>query len=234
MKKVLFRLIFTNQHRVAALFRDPLIPSPVKEACRMLFCHGDRHPLCLSCPSKTLPEPLQFPLRSPYQRRILADGDLDNLCSVHWTRVFVTSTATASNWSCWIVWTKRLAISNVEYDRPCPTGNRTGRVAGLVVAIADVDVFPLERAAAFGGVVQEGRVVLVPDRERQWKLAGWVDGAEDDACDCVSGLVAAIPGLNHGYGFVDPGHRHWRPRLQYDGGVGGCGAHSVDHGVHVA
>jgi hypothetical protein len=37
MKKVLVRLIFTNQHRVAALFRDPLIPSPVKEACRMLF-----------------------------------------------------------------------------------------------------------------------------------------------------------------------------------------------------
>lgn len=119
----------------------------------------------------------------------------------------------------------RQTVSDRKQDR---SRNR------LVVAIADVDVFPLERSAAFGGVVQEGRVVLVPDRERQWKLAGWVDGAEEDACDCVSGLVAAVPGLKHGCGFVDPGHRHWRPRLQHDGGVGGCGAHSVDHGVHVA
>ncbi|KAI9150404.1 hypothetical protein HJFPF1_10170 [Paramyrothecium foliicola] len=87
-------------------------------------------------------------------------------------------------------------------------------VSELVVAVADVDVFTVQGAAGLGAEVEEL--------------------AKEHVSDAVSGLVAAVPGLDNRRGLLQPGHLLGRARLHDDHGVGVRGDDLVDELVQDA
>lgn len=86
-------------------------------------------------------------------------------------------------------------------------------INSLVVAMTDEDAFAVEKLVVGFTESEVCGVVFYRLGESHGESAGWVDGAEEDVDQAMADFLAAVPGVDEGFGVVDPGHLDWTSSL---------------------
>ncbi|GJC85253.1 hypothetical protein ColLi_08091 [Colletotrichum liriopes] len=208
----------TDNDLVLSPFGAPLVALLVKVAGGVLGLDIDRDVLALARCKRHLCEALEL-LEGPVDLGLLfgRDIDLHNLSALHLARVL---DGDVDGDLAVLLCDLEFAEAEARVRQAMAEREENGAVDVLVVAIADVNVLAIQRAAGLGAVVEVGWVVLDTLGEAEGELGRGVDVAEEHVGDGVACLVAAVPCLDEGFDVLNPWHAHGGSRLVDDDGIG--------------
>ncbi len=101
----------------------------------------------------------------------------------------------------------------------------------IIIAVADKQPFAIGHFAVFAGIVDVSRVILQAAGEGGGQLAAGVVRPKQHIGDGVAGFLPAIPGLQHGWRTVQPGHFQRRASVEHHHRIGVGGRHPGDQFV---